>query len=116
MSSDVTLYLKSVSAKLNCSKSLKAGFLRQLEGDVSTYAAQRESVTTDELCAEFGSPEAIADSFLDRTVCDERLKQSKKKSMISKAAGVASVILLAAAIVVFAVVIYELSGVIVHSV
>ena len=74
-------YLKSVSKKLNCKRSVKSAFIRELKDSVTSFTEDKQAVTTDELYAEFGTPEEISEGFMDRKDYAALLEKAKKTSL-----------------------------------
>lgn len=77
-------YLKEILNKVNCSKSFKSVFKKQLTNDILQFTENKETITLEELYIEFGFPEEIADSFIDRSDYKTLLEKSKKKLLYWK--------------------------------
>lgn len=92
-------YLKELSEKLNCPKSVKSVFISELTGDIEEFAEDRGEITIADLYKEFGSPQDISDGFYDREDYKDLLEKAKKKlfkwRVCSAVAFVFTVILIA---------------------
>lgn len=98
----INSYLKEVSAKLNCQKSLKAVFIKELKSDIENYADSVGLSMKDDLYREFGTPEEIANSLFDRHDYDVLLKKAKRKALAWKLIAGVLLMLLSAAVYVIA--------------
>ena len=94
----VKRYLGDISSALTCSRSMKKVFMREFRPEVEEFAAGRENLTVEALCARFGSPEEVADGFAERDDYKALLKKAKKRTVI-----LAVVAVLAAVACAFAV-------------
>lgn len=94
----INSYLKEVSANLNCKKSLKSVFIKELKSDIENYAKSTVSVTKDDLYNEFGTPEEISNSLFDRHDYDVLLKKAKRKALAWKLIAIILFILLLIAV------------------
>ena len=65
MSSAAKAYLRQIRSKIPCQRSLKAGFLRQLEDEVFLYCEDHAGTDILALHAHFGTPDDVAAEFLD---------------------------------------------------
>ena len=72
--------------------------MREFRPEVEEFAADRENLTVEALCARFGSPEEVADGFAERDDYKALLKKAKKRTVI-----LAVVAVLAAVACAFAV-------------
>ena len=79
----INSYLKEIYANLNCKKSLKAVFIKELKSDIENYADSVGLSIKDDLYREFGTPEEIANSLFDRHDYDVLLKKAKGIAIIS---------------------------------
>lgn len=57
-------YLQQMKREIPCSHSLKAVFLRQLEGEVFLYCEEHQDADVAALTQRFGTPEDVANDFL----------------------------------------------------
>lgn len=62
----INLYLKEVSAKLNCTGSMKSVFLNELKENIANFTETASLITKDDLYKEFETPDEISDGLLDR--------------------------------------------------
>ncbi len=62
---DVEKYLRDVRKLLHCPRAQRREFLRQLEANIYSYISENEVGNMEGVIKEFGSPEDIAQSFLD---------------------------------------------------
>ncbi len=98
----INSYLKEIYANLNCKKSLKAVFIKELKSDIENYADSVGLSIKDDLYREFGTPEEIANSLFDRHDYDVLLKKAKGKALAWKLIAIISCILFIVAICCFA--------------
>ena len=70
-------YLKNVSEKLVCPKSLKTAFLSDLKERIQLFQSTDRELTLEALSEEFGSPEEIAAGFFNREDYEELLQKAK---------------------------------------
>lgn len=63
MNRNIKSYLREVSAKLKGSRVQKKEYISNLRNEVLACFGDDETVTVDQLCAEFGSPDVIAQGF-----------------------------------------------------
>lgn len=92
-------YLKEVKARLNCPKSVKSIFLKDLKEKIATSYSQSHAITRKSLCAEFGSPEEISDSFYNRGDYEELIAKAKKNLFFWKITTSVIAIMLALTII-----------------
>lgn len=91
--SAVKSYLGKVRSTLNCRRSVKKVFLSELRPEVAEFAKGKENLTEEALCAQFGSPEEIAQGFTTRDDYRSLLRRAKKRNVIlSVIAGVLTLI------------------------
>jgi len=62
---DVKKYLNNVRKLLHCPRAQRREFLRQLEANIYSYISENEVENMEGVIREFGSPEDIAQSFLE---------------------------------------------------
>ena len=105
----VKLYLGDISSALTCSRSMKKVFMREFRPEVEEFAAGRENLTVEALCARFGSPEDVADGFAERDDYKALLKKAKKRTVILAVIIVLLLVVLSFSIW-FALEMHELAG------
>lgn len=65
MRQEIEQYLKQIEGNLyTCPRKKRTAFLRDLRGNIAAYIEENPNATLSELKKYFGSPEAIAESFL----------------------------------------------------
>ena len=100
MSNNIKRYLKEVSSKLNCPRSVKSVFIRELKCNILAFTEDKEAISLKELYDEFGTPDEISSSFFDRKDYDALLKKAKKRAAIGIGIGIIASILLVTAVLV----------------
>ncbi len=103
-------YLGEVRSCLNCPRSVKAAFLKDLKEDAVLFAAQQPIVTREILCGRFGTPREIANGFLDREETALLLQKAKKRALRWRIVGILASIMLLLAFVYLLHIIYETTG------
>lgn len=101
MKQEIEQYLKQIEGNLyTCPRKKRTAFLRDLRGNIAAYMEEHPNATLPELKNIFGSPEAIAESFLqsDEFATTKKVLSSKKKN--------ANIFLIAICILVTAILIY----------
>lgn len=59
-------YLRQIDKEMTCSKKKKKQFLKRLQNDMEEFAEEEETALTEsELEEHFGTPQSIAESFLE---------------------------------------------------
>ena len=59
-------YLRQIDKEMTCSKKKKKQFLKRLQNDMEEFAEEEETtLTKSELEEHFGTPQSIAESFLE---------------------------------------------------
>lgn len=86
-------YVKEVCKQLQCTKTKKKEFARQLESDISSAIESGESM--EQICERMGSPKEIALEF-NENLSEEEKKKAKKSKKIAIAAIVAVVVVVLA--------------------
>lgn len=94
----VRLYLKEISAKLNCGRAMKLVVLSEIKSDIEAYTSSGDSITINDLYNEIGTPDDIANSLFDRKDYDILLKKAKRKTFILTLVAIILVILLSVSI------------------
>ena len=92
-------YYNAVKRNICCGSKNKSEFLDDFSDKLSDYIDENPKADIDELIKNFGSPEEIADSFMQTLDEDEIQKAVRKKKIIITIA-VCCVILLAVAVTV----------------
>jgi len=64
---DVKKYLRKVKKLLHCPRAQRREFLRQLEANIYYYISENEVEDMEGVIKEFGSPEDIAQGFLEES-------------------------------------------------
>lgn len=93
MKNVVKAYLKDVCANLVCVRSVKSAFKKQLGSEIEAYASDKETLTADLLCAEFGSPKEVAAGLATRHDYEMLLKKAKRSKIIWMCTAIASLLL-----------------------
>jgi len=100
MTHNIKRYLKEVSAKLSCPRSVKSVFIRELKSDILASTEGKEDISLKELYDKFGTPDEISSGFFDRKDYDVLLKKARKRAAIGIGIGIISSIFLIAAIII----------------
>ncbi len=82
MRREIEKYLKQIESNLyTCPIKKRNVFLRDLRGNIDAYIEEHPNATLPELKSIFGSPEAIAESFLqsDEFATTKQVVSSKKR-------------------------------------
>lgn len=77
-------YMNKVKSALVCSKSTKTGLLKIIENDMNAYLSEHPDATEQDLVGRFGTPDALAESYLDSLDISEVNTQLKKTRSIKK--------------------------------
>ena len=104
MSREIEAYLKQIERGLfTCPKKKRAAFLRDFRGNLNTYIEEHPNASVQELQSIFGTPEAIAEGFLqsDEFTTTKKVVSSKKRIVRILIAAVCALVV--AAIVLGAV-------------
>ena len=91
-------YLKDVSSKLTCPRSVRSVFISELKNEIEDLIKEKRDLTYEMLCERYGSPDEIANGFYDRSDYSRLLQKAKKKAKRWKILCIIAVILLALAI------------------
>ena len=81
MRREIEQYLKQIESNLyTCPRKKRSAFLRDFRGNIDAYIEEHPNATLPELKSIFGSPEAIAESFLqsDEFATTKEVVSSKK--------------------------------------
>ena len=73
-------YLGEVKDRMDCPRSVRTDFLKELKRDISRFAAQQPNMTREVLCDRFGTPQEIAESFYDRQEAGLRLQRLRNSA------------------------------------
>ena len=74
-------YCKSVKKELSCPRKIKSDLIARILPDLEAYADENPNASFDDICAHFGTPSEVAESYLSSLDEDElkkRLKNAKK--------------------------------------
>ena len=99
----INRYLAEVSDCLKCPRSVRKVFLRELRLQVKDFAANKENLSVEALCSQFGSPEEISNGFVTRDDYQILLRKAKRRTVI-----LAVVAAVAVAIAIFTAVLMKL--------
>jgi len=91
---DVKKYLRSVKKLLHCPRTQRNEFLRQLETNIYFFISESEVEDMEEVIKEFGSPEEIAQNFLDECNSKAVSRSIRFKQMTSR--FITAIVLIAA--------------------
>ena len=75
-------YVNDVAGALSCSRSLAYAFRGKFESEIREFVEDKEVITTEMLIERFGSPESIAEGFLDRSDYDQIIHKAKKQKVL----------------------------------
>ena len=103
-------YVKEVTKELKCSKMLTLVFRKRFMDEIYSFAEAQENISYEFLSERFGTPNEVADGFLERADYEELLKLSKKREVFWRCVAIFGFVLLAILIVLFAYYIHETSG------
>ena len=111
MSRDIELYFKQIERSLfTCPKKKRATFLRDFRGSVSAYVEEHPQASVQELKSIFGTPEAIAEAFLQSDEFSTTKKVVSSKRRIVRIVLIAACILAAAALILGAIYVMRNTG------
>lgn len=100
MKQEIEQYLKQIEGNLyTCPRKKRTAFLRDLRGNIDSYIEENPNATLSELKKYFGSPEAIAESFLQSDEFDTTKQVVSSKKWIVRILLSAVCILVAAALI-----------------
>lgn len=102
---DVKKYLRSVKKLLHCPRTQRNEFLRQLETNIYFFISESEVEDMEEVIKEFGSPEEIAQNFLDECNSKAVSRSIRFKQMTSR---LITAIVMVTAIVLVSICLIEL--------
>jgi len=103
---DVKKYLRRVKKLLHCPRAQRREFLRQLEANIYSYVSENEVRDMEGVIKEFGSPEDIAQGFLEE--CSVKaFSQSIDVKRKAYYAIVAIVLIVAVSVVVIQLIDFE---------
>lgn len=95
-------YLRQVGKHIRCSRGRKAEYLEQLKESISLYLEEHPAATPSDIAVTFGTPEEIAQSFIEETD-PKALRRTLESRQWFRWALLAAAILIAVAAVVLAV-------------
>lgn len=75
-------YIKKLKRELGGMTEVKRSFLAEISADIHDYLSQHDTSTFDELCAEFGTPADVAESFVDKKELSALKGRAKKRSKL----------------------------------
>lgn len=91
---ELKLYFKDVTDKLICDRKQKKYFIECLKNDVKDFLAQTPDATLKQVEAVFGTPEVIAQSFMENSDSTEIKRKLDIKKIITAAIIIALLIYL----------------------
>ncbi len=97
MSREIELYLKHIERGLfTCPRKKRAALLRELRGNIDAYIEEHPNASIQELKSIFGTPEAIAEGFLQSAefTTTKKVVSSKKRIVQIFLAAVCALIVL----------------------
>ena len=94
----IKIYLKDVSSKLTCPRSVRSVFISELKNEIEDLIKEKRDLTYEMLCERYGSPDEIANGFYDRSDYSRLLQKAKKKAKRWKILCIIAAILLVLAI------------------
>ena len=78
-------YIKKVRAALSCSGSTKSGLMRVIQKDLDAYVSEYPTATEQDLVGRFGTPDALAESYLsslDSAEINEQIQKARKRKRV----------------------------------
>ena len=94
----IKIYLKDVSSKLTCPRSVRSVFISELKNEIEDLIKEKRDLTYEMLCERYGSPDEIANGFYDRSDYSKLLQKAKKRAKRWKILCIIAAILLVLAI------------------
>ena len=91
----ISQYLREVKKGLRIDKALCGTVLGELKASVTEFCREKNDVSLEQLYAEFGTPEEISRSVIDREEYDTLLKRAKRKVLLWKVVAAFAVIAIA---------------------
>ena len=88
----ISQYLREVKKGLRIDKALCGTVLGELKASVTEFCREKNDVSLEQLYAEFGTPEEISRSVIDREEYDTLLKRAKRKVLFWKIVAAFAVI------------------------
>jgi len=86
-------YVREIRKLLPCNARLKKRCIAELEMDVSTYLENKPAATLADLYDAFGTPQSIAESFLERMDMNQFSRKVRTKRSVVIAVSLAAAIL-----------------------
>lgn len=77
-------YLKKIAAALTCPNNTKKALLRIVQNDIEAFLLEHPDATEQELIRQFGTPDELAESYLDSLDSSEVCMQMEKTGSIKK--------------------------------
>lgn len=100
MNKQIEAYLKQIERSLfTCPKKKRISFLRDFRGDLNAYMQEHPQASIQELMSTFGTPDAIAEDFLQSTEFARTKKVLSTKRKIVRTVLIAVCTLIAATII-----------------
>ena len=100
MRKDVEAYLREIERGLfTCPKRKRAAFLSDFRGSLNSYLEEHRMATVEEIQAFFGTPEAIADAFLQSDEFNTTKKVVSSRRRIVQIVLIAVFVLFVAALI-----------------
>ncbi len=104
MSREIERYYKEIERSLfTCPKRKRVSFLREFRGSVSAYVEEHPQATMQELQSVFGTPESIAEAFLQSDEFSTTKKVVSSQRRIARFVLIALCVLVAAAVILGAI-------------
>ena len=75
-------YCKSVRKELSCPRKIKNDLIARILPDLEAYADENPNASFDDICAHFGTPKEVAESYLASLDEDELKKRINKAKRI----------------------------------
>lgn len=108
MSREIEAYLQQIERNLfTCPKKKRVAFLRDFRGSLNAYIEEHPAASVQELQGMFGSPEEIAEAFLQSEQFDTSKNVFSSKKRISRIVLIAVCTLVAAALIYGAIYIVD---------
>lgn len=78
------IYLKKIAAALTCQNNTKKALLRIVKNDIEAFLLEHPDATEQELIRQFGTPDELAESYLDSLDSSEVCMQIEKNGSVKK--------------------------------
>jgi len=106
----INLYVSDVIKALKCSKSMASVFRKKFADEINQFSEEHEGLTYETLCERFGTPEEIANGFIDRADYEKLLKSAKRKTTFWRWTAIGCAALVTASIVILIITINKIGG------